>query len=486
MYNLQNMRLLPLKTIVLRLALLVLFQSSVIYANEEVRDKALNHFQSDVFNITEQQLSVDYWLKKSSDNSVLFNVDNIKQQNKSLLENNPEIYRPLTLASNLSKKTLVKLLDNISRWPSKPCFYQDGGTVSNSAKQTYFDNLNRQGIAQYTPVQFGLVTKRTSLRRFATNDGVYYNDQNKHLDFDIDRFQESALFTGDAVAILHQSSDRKWYLVQAYNYVAWVEKSAIAMATREQVNVFKQAKHFIMVTGSKVFTNFVPNHPNISNLALTMGVKLPLAARHEYNNILYGQNPYANYVVKLPIRTEAGKLAVVLALIPRSQDVHQGYLPFTHDNIIKQAFKFLGERYGWGHAFNGRDCSGFVDEIFKSFGFIMPRNSGAQGKSQYGHNIRFTPADTLESKKNTLKLLQIGDLIYIPGHVMLFIGYVNDEPYVIHDVKGFTALKNNNHFYHGSLNGVSVTPLTPLYTSADKSYLEEIYTIKRVYKIKQE
>jgi len=480
------MRVIYVYTLIRKLALLVLLQSSVIYANEEVTDKAFNHFQSDVFNVTEQQLSVDYWLKKSTDNTVLFTVDNINQQNESLLNNNPDIYRPLKLPSQLSKKALLQLLDNISQWPSKPSYFQNGGLVSVAAKQTYIDNLNRQGVKEYNPVLFGLVTKRTSLRRFASNDGIYNKDHNQYLDFDIDRFQESGLFTGDAVAILHQSSDKKWYLVQAYNYVAWVEKSAIAIATREQVNAFKQSKHFIMVTGSKIFTNYVPNHHNISNVALTMGVKLPLASADEYSNILYGQNPYANYVVKLPIRTEDGKLAIVLVMIPRSQDVHKGYLPFTHDNIIKQAFKFLGERYGWGHAFNGRDCSGFVDEVFKSFGFIMPRNSGAQGKSQYGINSRFTSIDTIESKKKALKSLQIGDLIYIPGHVMIFIGNVNDEPYVIHDVKGFTALKNNNRFYRGALNGVSVTPLTPLYTTEDKSYLDEIYTIKRVFNLKQD
>src|SRR3546814_16455484 len=63
-----------------------------------------------------------------------------------------------------------------------------------------------------------------------------------------------------------------------------------------------------------------------------------------------------------------GSLRIVPALLPRTADVSADYLPLTHANLIRQAFKFLGERYGWGHSYGTRDCSGFVSEVYRSFG----------------------------------------------------------------------------------------------------------------------
>ena len=42
---------------------------------------------------------------------------------------------------------------------------------------------------------------------------------------------------------------------------------------------------------------------------------------------------------------------------------------------------FLGERYGWGHRYNGRDCSGFVSEVYQSMGVQLPRNTSDQSVS---------------------------------------------------------------------------------------------------------
>jgi len=50
-------------------------------------------------------------------------------------------------------------------------------------------------------------------------------------------------------------------------------------------------------------------------------------------------------------------------------------LPFTRANLLRQAFRFLGERYGWGHDYQGRDCSGFVSEVYRSMGVQLPRNT---------------------------------------------------------------------------------------------------------------
>ena len=58
--------------------------------------------------------------------------------------------------------------------------------------------------------------------------------------------------------------------------------------------------------------------------------------------------------------------------------------------MLHQSFKFLGERYGWGHSYNARDCSGFVSEVYRSFGVQLPRNTRDQGVSPALDRIAFT------------------------------------------------------------------------------------------------
>ena len=110
----------------------------------------------------------------------------------------------------------------------------------------------------------------------------------------------------------------------------------------------------------------------------------------------------------------------------------------------------------------------------------MPRNSGQQGLSSQGKNNLFSSTSTLSDKQKQLKLLDTGDLIYVPGHVLMFIGNVEGQPYVIHDVSEFGYIDENGEYYKGILNGVSVTPLIPLHASRESTYVEKMYNIKRI------
>ena len=153
---------------------------------------------------------------------------------------------------------------------------------------------------------------------------------------------------------------------------------------------------------------------------------------------------------------------------------------YTRANLLRQGFKFLGERYGWGHANNARDCSGFVSEVYRSLGVQLPRNSRDQGESPALNRIAFTDADSREERMAAMKGLQVGDLVYIPGHVMMVIGRDRGSLYVIHDTTGITYRGADGALARVRLNGVSVTPLEPLMLGEDESYIDGIYSIQRI------
>lgn len=460
--------------------LLALFKVSVLSAsvlNANVFAQVPD-YRTDVIGMSEIQLSPSHWIDKlTQDNTPLMSQKNIAQFNLNLLHANPYVVDPLSMPARLSKVQLLEKIRSISKPSNQKRFYDNGEQLSQKDYALYIESTNQNAVKAENIVTFGLVLKRSVLRTFPTLDRVFKWGKDR----DLDRFQESGLFPGDVVAILHESIDKQWVLVQAYNYLAWMPKEDMAIGNKSDISAFKNDENFIVVTGSKIFTNYVPNQESLSNIQLDMGIRLPLAKRSEYSDALYGQNPFANYIVKFPVMNAEGKLAFKFVPVPRGQDVSVGYLSFTKQNLVTQSFKFLGERYGWGHDYNGRDCTGFIGEIYKSFGVLMPRNSGQQAKGEYGQNHFFSEDASKMDKLKVLETMQVGDLIYIPGHVMMYLGMENSKPYVIHDVKGLSFIDDRDEIYRGTLNGVSVTPLLPLKDHASsQDYVNNITNIKRI------
>lgn len=432
---------------------------------------------TDVIGIKEVHLSPDFWSEQASNGKkVIFSndeIDAINRQNLSQVSEMAEIFKT---PSTLSKDTLISKIKSVSRHSKNDRSFADGTEVT----QEFYDKLNGllnlDAVKDINPVSFGMIVRRSDLRTFPSSVRLFTPNTGTN----IDRYQESVLFPADAVAILHESKDHNWVLVRAYNYLAWVKKENVAYGDKASIEAFKNAREYLVVTGDKVRTTYNPQAPEVSDLQLDMGIRLPLADRGEVDNSLYGQNPYTSHIIKLPTRNVDGSLTFKNALIARNKDTQKGYLAHSKNNLIKQAFKFLGERYGWGHMYNGRDCSGFVAEVYKSMGLLIPRNSGTQGRSAFGQNIRFTSETPTEERLKHIKNLEIGDLIYIPGHVMMFIGTVDGNPYIIHDVSGLQYTLPDGTLYKGTLNGVSVTPLLPMKLSAETSYIDKIFTIKKI------
>ena len=432
---------------------------------------------TDVIGVSEMQLSADYWVDRTPEHdSVLKTSQEIFQLNKTLFATEDFMVDLQQFPQHLSAGEIRSKVLATSK-PSSYDIYDDQGNVLDSAGyKVYTTNLGLDAIPVRTTVEFALVVKRADMRKYPTDARYFKTLDSKNLD----RFQENGLFPGDVVAVLHQSQDREWLFVQSFNYAAWVRKQYLAIGERQTVLEYANPSRFLLITGDKVNTSFNPEIPEISELQLDMGVRVPLPGHSEGENSIHGQNPYTSHTIKLPVRDRDGGLEFRQALITRNKDVHIGYLPFTRENIIRQAFKFLGERYGWGHSNNARDCTGFVAEVYKTFGILMPRNSGQQGLSTQGENTRFSSASLLRDKQKGLESLDTGDLIYVPGHVLMFIGYVDGQPYVIHDVSEFGYIDENGEYYKGILNGVSVTPLLPLHASRESTYVEKMYNIKRI------
>ena len=299
-------------------------------------------------------------------------------------------------------------------------------------------------------------------------------------DSDIDRFQESALFPGDPVAIVHESRDGEWVFIVSQRYAAWIEKQHVAEGEREAIHAWGRRAPFLVVTGATARTAYTPENPAVSDVQLEMGVRVPVLADWPAMDEVNGQLPAAAHVIELPVRGEDGRLSFAPALLPRSNDVASDYLPLTEANLIRQSFKFLGERYGWGHSYNARDCSGFVSEVYRSFGVLLPRNTSHQAVSPALNRLPLTADDSHDRRRKLLREARVGDLVYIPGHVMMMLGHVDGAPYAIHDTSGMTWRRDDGELRRLHLNGVVVTPILPMLSNADTPTIDRITSIQRI------
>jgi hypothetical protein len=413
--------------------------------------------------------SADYWIDRATDARELLGSEAwIAAFNRRALAHDPHLVNLAEYPTQRGRDEVERLITGLSRPAPMPLYYRDGTPVTAADYDRYRASLALDSIPERVTVRFGLVLARTDMRTWPNDDVVFRTPET----IDLDRFQENGLFPGDAVAVLHASADDAWCFVQSYNYSAWVRRDAIVLGERPVIRAYRDGEPYAVITGAQVDAVFEPPHEDTPDRILDMGVRLPLADPPK-------STADGAFRLRLPIAGPDGLEFGTARVAPRA-DVRVGHLPYTRENLVRQAFKFLGEPYGWGHSLNARDCSGLIVEVFKSVGIRLPRNSGQQGGSPIGRTVRFEPGTPARDKRAALAAARPGDLLYAEGHVMLFLGLEGDEAWVIHDTSNTGGLDRRAGEVANGQKGVLVTPLTPAPTPGEETYFETLYAIKTI------
>ena len=430
-----------------------------------------------VIGVEEVHLDPEFWVSRLEDaDRVVMMRQAIEEQNARLFELDSSMYDLRALPASLPRDYVTSIIEDLADLPSGTLYDEGGKSVPARTLKSIAGNRNLNEIPAEQATRFGLVVHRADLRTFPTTLRVFRSAGNT----DIDRFQESALFPGTPVVIAHESGDGEWWFVISPRYAAWVEKQHVAEGTAAEVLDYGDKTPYRIITGATVDTVFNPEQPSISDLQLDLGVRVPVFTGQSANAPVNGQHPYSGHVIELPVRAEEGRLRLMPALLQKNADTASDYLPMTRANIIRQGFKFLGERYGWGHSYNGRDCSGFVSEVYRSMGALMPRNTSAQSVSPALTARIFTREDGRSTRMDAVRSLRVGDLVFIPGHVMMVIGDVDGQPYVIHDTTGISYRSDEGDMARVDLNSVSVTPLLPLRVNEKETYIDRMTSIVKI------
>jgi cell wall-associated NlpC family hydrolase len=114
------------------------------------------------------------------------------------------------------------------------------------------------------------------------------------------------------------------------------------------------------------------------------------------------------------------------------------------DAIIKYAKQFMGVPYVWGGMSpSGFDCSGFINYVFRGFGFSLTRTS--YGMAELGTTVSLKdlqPGDLMFFKARNLNSRQV-------GHVALVVDTTDGIIQFIHAARtGIRIDTFNNHSYY--------------------------------------
>lgn len=330
---------------------------------------------------------------------IILTFDEIAKYNEKI-KHKTSMYYDIFNISSLSKENIFKYINEYKF----PLFKKsnENSVLNNFNVNAILNNRNLDKIENIKTIPKGIIIKRANLRSFPTNSHLYTTNNN------FDRFQQTELHVNTPVLIIHVSKDNKWYFIISFFYTGWVEKDNVANAHESDFEYFINNKSFGIITVPSV---------NIENTILDMSVKLPYLG--ETNN---------KVKLFLPIKNNNGFVDGKTIILDK-KSVNIGYLPFTKENEIKIAKKYEGSKYSWGGLDNGIDCSSFISNVYRTFGFYFPRNTSNQSKS-VGKII------SLDNKTESQKLEIINNtepsLLFKPNHVMLYIGKCNGKHYIIH------------------------------------------------------
>lgn len=320
----------------------------------------------------------------------------------------------------------------------------------------------------YDPAQRAIATDNAPLRELPTSDPSFYDHRLAGEGYPFDNLQISSLRPGTPVYILGTSRDGAWRYVQTPDVQGWVASTRVSLVDDSFVDTWRRAAR-AMLGGVIEAAVPVRDTGGVYRFTAPAGTLLPFAfvqtgaGTGEAGVASAGSagSAGAGSVVLIPLRDVDGHARIGQASLGGTQMVP---VPFAatprHLAVLIKAL--IGRPYGWGNLNNDNDCSSELQSIFAVFGVWLPRHSSTQ--MQAGRMVDLSeqsPAARLDYLMQNGRPMRT--LIYIGGHVMLYLGTFNDGhdpqhavPVVYQDVWGLSPADDSRRAIIG---GSVILPL---------------------------
>jgi cell wall-associated NlpC family hydrolase len=343
--------------------------------------------------------------------------------------------------------------------------------------------------AVYRPEQRAIAAGNLMVRELPTTDPSFFDHHLAGEGYPFDNLQISAVRPGTPLYVLGGSVDGAWFYVQTPDVQGWVRSDGVALADERFIDTWRAATARSL-GAVKVASAPVRDSRGVFRFDAPAGTMLPLStaagATQQHAAQAAAQataNPAGNTnanadstaststddaashaevaatrVVLVPARDADGHALIRNATLDDSQ-IAPMPLAATPRHLAMLMKTLIGRPYGWGNSGLYNDCSSELQSIFAAFGVWLPRHSSTQMNAGSMTDLSSsTPAQRLDY------LAQHGvplrTLIYIGGHVMLYIGNTTRNglavPVVYQDVWGLRPADNSRRAVIG---GSVILPL---------------------------
>ena len=388
--------------------------------------------------VSGEMCHADWWADKAAEpGAILADVDAIEALNAAFVAK-PECKMtdmrarcPAYDGDVYQRERVKDAMSALSEYMGDGFFRADGMPVRYADVADVLAAIDDAPTQPRQAARYGICVNQADIR--AVPSDLLITDQAG--DNDYDALQYSALRVNEPVIVRAQTADGGWYYCDSACVSGWVDAADIAICAnrREWLTAWQipEAERLV-VTQGKLYLDEANVNSAASERMLSMGATLRRVSEADYDAKRTNRAIFHNYAVWLPTRDEDGRYGTTIALIPEHASVSLGSLPLTAENILDVAFSMLGDAYGWGGMLGVPDCSAYVRNVYKCFGFELPRNTTWQS-AMPASRVELADMDDAQ-KAAALDALPTGAILFFRGHEMLYLGAHEGRHYVLSSV----------------------------------------------------
>ena len=385
---------------------------------------ALNSTAQAAINIQDNRATADYWAGRNKSGESVFiatgdlDMLNLQISQKSAntivdLAKYPEKVYPQWMKNKISATMTIGGFNK----PELPKLFKNGAALTEFSYTQAQKNCGLDVVPAVCEIRYALTTDRTNIRLLPEEEGWFESATDKQYD----QLQATVIDPSEPVVVLVDSQDKNFVFVESRTYAGWVKPSALAFTDRQTWLKYAAPQNYLTVIASR---KTIPS----GKAFYQMGGRVLLRAADLQKD--------GTWAINVPTVDANGILIEQGLNIPNDKFVVKGALACSENNLIRQAFRFLGEGYGWGGLEKNVDCSSFVQDVYRSVGIELPRDTNRQEKAM-ARSISLKGMNRAQ-RLDILKKSKPGSLLFAPGHVMMYLGTDdNGEPLVIHALSSY-------------------------------------------------
>jgi len=343
--------------------------------------------------------------------------------------------------SNDEPKTLIT--DRFNDIESTPYYRENKQPLNAAWIKSIKENVD---LDSYPNTQKKAITlTSTQLRLLPTEKPLFKDFSLPGQGFPFDLLQNSSVAPNTPLYVSHLSKDKAWAYVITPFASGWIPTTELAFVNKSFINSF-QKKKFVVITKDDI--SLSDKHGNFV-LTGQLGMIFPL------NEIKKN-----TFTILIAIADTQKKAHLINASISKEHATLFAS-PLNTSDIAKLAAHLIQQPYGWGGLFNNRDCSSMLKDLFTPFGLWLPRNSAAQAL-QGGQFIDLSQLSNADKEKQIIEQgTPFLTLIWLKGHIMLYIGHENGKALVFHNIWGLKTKEQDGSEGRKIIGKAVITTLEP-------------------------